>query len=37
MGFKGNRLVGRVFNISETKEMSKLLNAKDITKETCIN
>ena len=37
MGFKDNILLARVFNISETKEMSKLLNAKDITKETCIN
>ena len=37
MGFKGNRLVARVFNISETKEMSELLNVKDLTKETCSN
>ena len=37
MGFKGNKLVARVFNISETKEMSELLNAKDLTKETCWN
>ena len=37
MGFEGNILVARVFNISETKEMSELLNAKDLTKETCIN
>ena len=37
MGFKGNRLVARVFNISETKEMSKLLNVKDLNKETCSN
>ncbi len=37
MGFKDNILVARVFNISETKEMSKLLNAKDFTKETCSN
>ena len=37
MGFKDNMLVARVFNISETKEMSDLLNAKNLTKETCIN
>ena len=37
MGFKENILVARVFNISETKEMSELLNAKDLTKETCGN
>ena len=37
MGFKENILVARVFNISETKEMSELLNAKDLTKETCRN
>ena len=37
MGFKENTLVARVFNISETKEMSELLNAKDLTKETCRN
>ena len=35
MGFKGNILVAKVFNISETKEMSELLNAKDLNKETC--
>ena len=35
MGFKENTLVARVFNISETKEMSELLNTKDLTKETC--
>ena len=37
MGFKGNKLVARVFNISETKEMSELLNVKDLTKENCSN
>ena len=37
MGFKENILVARVFNISETKEMSELLIAKDLTKETCRN
>ena len=35
MGFKENILVARVFNISETKEMSNLLNAKHLTKGTC--
>ena len=35
MGIKENVLVARVFNINETKEMSKLLNAKELTKETC--
>ena len=37
MGFKENLLVARVFNINETKEMSKLLNEKELTKETCRN
>ena len=37
MGFEDNILVARVFNINETKEMSKLLNSKDFTKETCSN
>ena len=37
MGFRENILVARVFNISETKEMSELLIAKDLTKETCRN
>ena len=37
MGFKDNILVARVFNIYETKEMSKLLNEKELTKETCGN
>ena len=35
MGFRENILVARVFNISETKEMSNLLNAKHLTKGTC--
>ena len=35
MGFKENILVARVFDINETKEMSELLIAKDLTKETC--
>ena len=37
IGFRENILVARVFNINETKEMSKLLNAKELTKETCKN
>ena len=37
LGFKDNILLARVFNISETKEMSKLLNEKDLTKEICSN
>ena len=37
MGFKENILVARVFNINETKEMSGLLIAKNLTKETCQN
>ena len=37
MGFRDNILVARVFNISETKEMSELLITKDLTKETCQN
>ena len=37
MGFKENILVAKVFNISETKEMSELLNAKDLIKENCRN
>ena len=37
MGFKENLLVARVFNISETKEMSDLLITKNLTKETCPN
>ena len=37
MGFSENILVARVFNINKTKEMSKLLNAKELTKETCRN
>ncbi len=37
MGFKENILVARVFDISETKDMSELLNEKKLTKETCRN
>ena len=36
-GFKENVLVAKVFNITETKEMSKLLITKNLTKETCRN
>ena len=36
-GFKENVLVAKVFNISETKEMSELLITKNLTKETCRN
>ena len=35
MGFEANILIARVFNLSETKEMSELLIAQDLTKETC--
>ena len=37
IGYKENILVARVFNISETKEMSELLIEKDINKESCLN
>ena len=37
MGYEENILIARVFNISETKEMSELLITKDLTKETCQN
>ena len=37
IGFKENILVAKVFNISETKEMSELLIAKGLTKKNCIN
>ena len=37
IGFKENILVARVFNISETKEMTGLLIEKNLTKETCQN
>ena len=37
MGFRQNILVAKVFNISETKEMSELLIANDLTKESCQN
>ena len=35
IGFEENILVAKVFNINETKEMSELLIAKNLTKETC--
>ena len=37
IGFKENILVAKVFDINETKEMSKLLITKDLTNETCLN
>ncbi|MDC3118281.1 hypothetical protein OA503_01270 [Prochlorococcus sp. AH-716-K03] len=37
MGFRKNILIAKVFNISETKEMSELLIANDLTKESCQN
>ena len=37
MGFKENILVARVFDISETKDMTELLNSKELSKETCRN
>ena len=37
IGFKENILVARVFDINETKEMSELLIAKDLSKEICQN
>ncbi len=37
ISFKENILVARVFNISETKEMSELLIEKYLTNETCEN
>ena len=37
IGFKENILIAKVFNINETKEMSELLFAKDLTKKTCAN
>ena len=37
VGFKENILIAKVFNINKTKEMSQLLIAKNLTKETCQN
>ena len=34
-GFKEEVLVAKVFNINETKEMTELLIAKNLTKEIC--
>ncbi|MDC3077849.1 hypothetical protein OA324_00890 [Prochlorococcus sp. AH-716-O05] len=36
-GFQGNKLVAKVFDIKETKEMSDLLIEKNLSKETCQN
>ncbi len=36
-GFKENILLAKVFDINETKEMSELLIAKDLSKATCRN
>ena len=36
-GFKENLLLAKVFNIKETKEMSELLVAKELTREDCPN
>ena len=35
IGFKDNTLLAKVFDIYETKEMSELLIAKDLSKEVC--
>ena len=37
IGFNDNVLIAKVFNINETKEMSELLIANNLTKETCQN
>ena len=37
IGFKENTLIAKVFDINETKEMSDLLIAKKLSKETCQN
>ena len=37
IGFKENILLAKVFDINETKEMSDLLIAKNLSKETCQN
>ncbi len=36
-GFKDNILIARVFDLNETKEMSDLLIAKNLSKEKCQN
>ena len=35
LGFKENILLAKVFNIKDTKEMTELLVAKDLTSEIC--
>ncbi len=37
IGFKENILIAKVFDINETKEMSELLIAKNLSKKTCQN
>ena len=37
IGFKENILIAKVFDINETKEMSDLLIAKNLSKHTCQN
>ena len=37
IGFKENILIAKVFDINETKEMSDLLIAKNLSKQTCQN
>ena len=37
IGFKEKILIAKVFDINETKEMSDLLIAKNLTKKTCQN
>ncbi len=37
ISFKENILVAKVFDINETKEMSELLIAKDLSNKTCPN
>ena len=36
-GFNENILLAKVFDINETKEMTELLIAKDLSKKTCRN
>ena len=35
--YKENKLIAKVFDINETKEMSELLTAKDLSKSTCFH
>ena len=37
IGLKENILIAKVFNINETKEMSKMLIEKDLTKKNCLD